>query len=127
MTCSKPRGRYYTEETDGLDPSHYVEGDRVWCNPPYDSSIIRWVKLARELAFDGGVLWELLLPASTDTGYFDLLFNNVAGHWRDGVSGKFVGRVQFLLDGELPLSKNGKPQSSRQPNMRVTLWPGGQR
>lgn len=34
------------------------------------------------------------------------------------------GRVQFLLDGKVPLGKDGKPQSSRQENLQVTFWAG---
>lgn len=120
--CGHYIGRYYTEETDGLDPSHYVAGDRVWDNPPYDASIIRWVRMFRELAMDAGVMSELLLPASTDTRWFmKHLWNDEAGHWRDGVDAHFVGRVQFLLNGQPILDKHGKRVSSRQANMLVTL------
>lgn len=117
-------GRYYTAETDGLKAEHYVEGDRVWCNPPYDYSLLAWCKLARELSQDLGVLWDCLLPMSGATRWFmRYVWNDDAGHWRDGVEAHFVGRVQFLIDGKLPLDKAGKPQSSRQENLQVTFRP----
>lgn len=118
-------GRYYTEATNGLEPSHYFEGDRVWCNPPYENSgpaaIIRWVAMFRELQH-AGVMSELLLPASTSAAWFRrYLWNDTAGHWRDGVEGHFVGRVQFRLDGQPIRDSKGKVMSSRQDNLLVTL------
>lgn len=122
LVCGWPAGRYYTAETDGLNPEHYKPGDRVWCNPPYDASIIRWVGMFRELAMDGGVMSELLLPASVDTRWFHRwLWNDEAGHWRDGVEGHFVGRIQFLLDGKPIVDARGKRVSSRQSNLLVTF------
>ena len=119
-------GRYYTEETNGLNPEHYKPGDRVWGNPPYDYSLLATVKLARELAMDGGVLWDLLLPMSGATRWFmRYVWNDDACHWRDGVEAHYVGRVPFLLDGKPPLDKHGKPQSSRQENLQVTFHARG--
>lgn len=118
-----PVGRYYTAETNGLLREHYVEGDRVWCNPPYDVTIRRWVELGLACARDG-ILWELLLPANPAGWFKDLLWNNHAGHWRDGVEAHYVGRIQFLLDGKpIVNKKTGKVQSSRQENLLVTLHP----
>lgn len=115
-------GRYYTAETNGLDPSHYRRGDHVWCNPPYDASIIRWVRMFRQLQMEAGVMSELLLPASTDTRWFHgLLWNDEAGHWRDNVRAHFIGRVNFLLDGQPIRGKDGRVQETRQSNLLVTL------
>ena len=122
----RPPGRFYTEDTDGLEAAHYKPGDRVWCNPPYDHSLLKWVGLARELSQDAGVLWDMLLPVSGATRWFmRYVWNDAAGHWRDGVEGHYIGRVQFLLDGKVPLDKQGRAQSSRQENLQITFWPGG--
>ena len=124
--CARFAGRYYTAETDGLAAEHYRSGDAVWANPPYDHTILKAVKLARELSQDAGVLWDMLLPVSGKTRWFDLIWNDAAGHWRDGVEAHYVGRVQFLIDGKLPLDKQGRPQSSRQENLQVTFHRGGE-
>lgn len=117
----QPIGRYYTAETNGLDPAHYEPGDRVWVNPPF-VNLEAWVALFREMAMDGGVMSEMLLPASTDTRWFMRnLWNDTGGHWRDGVEGHFVGRVQFLLDGQPVRDAKGKVVSSRQANLLVTM------
>jgi len=66
-----PIGRFYTQETNGLDATHYEKGDRVWCNPPYSNGqAAAWVKLAHELSQELGVLWCMLLPPSIDTKWF---------------------------------------------------------
>lgn len=119
--CQRPIGRYYTEETDGLNPDHYKPGDRVWCNPPF-ANLEAWVGMFKELAMDGGVMSELLLPASTGTRWFHKhIWNDEGGHWRDGVQASFVGRIQFLLNGQPIRDKAGKVVSSRQENLLVTL------
>lgn len=112
-------GRYYTEETDGLKPEHYERGDRVWCNPPYDASLIRWVKLARELSQDAGVLWDMLLPPSIETRWFQrYIWNDEAGHWRDGVEGHFLPYRLAFIDPDHP-----EKLSPRAGNLQVTFHP----
>lgn len=114
-------GRYLTKETNGLDPSNYHEGDRVWANPPYIASVIEpAVKLAKELALDGGIPWVLLLPPSVDTKWFRLLWNDRASRWRDGVQGIFPpGRIRFNRP-------DGTPgDSPRAGNLFVVLYAGG--
>lgn len=114
-------GRYLTKETNGLDPSNYHEGDRVWANPPYIAGVIEpAVKLAKELALDGGIPWVLLLPPSVDTKWFRLLWNDRASRWRDGVQGIFPpGRIRFNRP-------DGTPgDSPRAGNLFVVLYAGG--
>ena len=59
---------YYTPETDGLSQS-WNRGGAVFCNPPYDREIGKWVKKAYDESQKGQTI-VLLLPARTDTKYF---------------------------------------------------------
>lgn len=112
-------GRFFTAETDGLKPEHYERGDRVWCNPPYDASLIRWVKLARELSQDAGVLWDMLLPPSIETRWFQrYIWNDEAGHWRDGIEGHFLPYRLAFIDPDHP-----EKLSPRAGNLQVTFHP----
>jgi len=58
--------QFITEEQDSLwQPWHGV----CWCNPPYGRGIQRWVRKAYESSLDGATV-VMLLPASTDTGWW---------------------------------------------------------
>ena len=59
--------RYYTQEQDGLKQAW--GGYRVYCNPPY-SNIASWVKKAYYESFKPNTLIVMLIPARTDTRYF---------------------------------------------------------
>ena len=126
--CQACVGRYYTEATNGLNPEHYEEGDRVWCNPPFDYSIYSWLKLASECR-RRGILWDCLLPSSTGTRWFqDFVWDRRFGRPREGVELDFTpGRITFLLDGKPVLDKNGKEQQARHETIFVTFWPEGMR
>ena len=56
--------RYYTEKEDGLKQDW--TGEIVYCHPPFDGNIGRWV----EKASKSKCLTVMLLPASTHTRYF---------------------------------------------------------
>lgn len=58
---------YYTIADNGLSKSW--GGRRVFCNPPY-STIGEWVKKAYYESFKEDTLIVLLIPARTDTKYF---------------------------------------------------------
>lgn len=58
---------YYTPEQDGLKQPWY---GRCWCNPPYGRNIGEWVRRAH-LAACAGNLVVMLLPARTDTRWFN--------------------------------------------------------
>lgn len=91
-------GRYYTKETNGLDPSHYQAGDRVWCNPPYSKGqSAAWVKMFAELRLQG-VLSVLLLPPSTDAEWFHrYVWDERLGRPREGVELHLPkGRLHFI-------------------------------
>lgn len=79
--------RYYTKETNGLSQK-WGGGDRVFMNPPYGSQIKDWVRKARESAERNGTLVVALLPARTDTKW-----------WQDVMRAteiRFIkGRVKF--------------------------------
>jgi phage N-6-adenine-methyltransferase len=96
----QPCGRYYTVETNGLNPDHYVAGDRVWCNPPY-VNLADWLKVASDTRAKG-VFWELLLPASTDTYWFHAyVWDRSASKPRDGIQVDFLmGRIKFVHPGD---------------------------
>lgn len=58
---------FFTQIDDGL--SKNWGGYRVYCNPPY-SNISEWVKKAYYESFKPNTLIVLLIPARTDTKYF---------------------------------------------------------
>lgn len=58
---------FFTQKDDGL--SKKWGGYRVFCNPPY-SNISEWVKKAYYESFTPNTLIVLLIPARTDTKYF---------------------------------------------------------
>ena len=58
---------YYSIEQDGLLQDW--SGHRVFCNPPY-SNIAEWVKKAFYETKNKNTLVVLLIPARTDTRYF---------------------------------------------------------
>lgn len=86
--CSK----FYTEETDGISSSWV--GERVWCNPPYDSSLYQWCKKASKFEAEVAVL---LLPPSVDTSWFHEFI------WKKpAVDVNFYrGRLKFWKEGKV--------------------------
>lgn len=58
---------YYTKAEDGLKQSW--GGCRVFCNPPY-SQVKHWVRKAYEECRKDGTIVVMLLPARTDTKWF---------------------------------------------------------
>lgn len=65
--------KYYTEEDDGLAQSW--SGECVYCNPPYSrragkSQAIAWVAKSLTEALHPGTRIVMLLPARTDTQYW---------------------------------------------------------
>ena len=59
--------KYFTKAEDGLKQSW--GGYKVFCNPPY-SKISEWVKKAYYESFKPDTVIVLLIPARTDTKYF---------------------------------------------------------
>lgn len=68
--------KFYTPETNGLTNSWDVpHGEAVFCNPPYGKELKFWVQKAYEEAQKGTKI-VLLIPACTDTAYFqDYIYN----------------------------------------------------
>ena len=58
---------YYTEKENGLKQSW--GGCRVFCNPPY-SHVKQWVRKAYHESHKPGTVIVMLLPARTDTKWF---------------------------------------------------------
>lgn len=90
-----PAAQHYTIDDDGLAQSWH---GRVYMNPPYGREIGRWVeKLCAE--YEAGNTTEAiaLVPARTDTDWFDRLIDGYRFHC-------FVhGRLQFIgNDGNAP-------------------------
>lgn len=89
--CALPENakceKYYTPEMDGLKQD-WRGG--VWCNPPYGKEIIKWVKKAsEEYVKEYNRFVVMLLPARTDTKWFQQYVYNKAFLW-------FVdGRLKF--------------------------------
>lgn len=61
--------KYYTPETDGL--SHSWAGETVFMNPPYGRVIGKWIKKAFDESLNAGTIVVCLLPARTDTKWFN--------------------------------------------------------
>lgn len=115
--CSK----YFTKKDDALIRSWGC--GPVWINPPYsrkikDDFIYKAVSESRN-----GTTCVMLLPVKTDTEAFHTCVWDSRKHKpRKGVEVRFLQeRPAFLLDGKLPLDKDGKPMGGRQPHMVVIL------
>lgn len=71
-SCALPHNakceRFYTPEQDGL--SQDWEGERVFCNPPYGSSIYNWIRKCSLESKKPNTLVVALIPVRTDTKYF---------------------------------------------------------
>lgn len=79
--CATPENAkceaYYTEYQDGLSQSWFLHLARigkpngaVWMNPPYGREIGKWVEKAYRQATEFGCTVVALLPARTDTKWF---------------------------------------------------------
>jgi len=92
-SCALPQSAkcktYFTPNDDGLlQPWH----GNVWCNPPYDREIPKWLsKAAQETGSGNADLVVLLIPARTDTQWFhDYVYQ------KSGVEVRFIkGRLKF--------------------------------
>lgn len=80
-----PASTYFTVEDDGLSKPWL---GRVYMNPPYGRVIGDWVeKLHREFTEGGTTEYVALVPARTDTAWFDVL--------REGLLCFIRGRLKF--------------------------------
>ena len=89
-------------DQDGL--SYPWTGHRVFCNPPYDSSLYQWVEKASKFEAEVAVL---LLPPSIDTKWFQSMVTHIgepADHmmiWKTGITIDFLpSRLRFWRDGK---------------------------
>ena len=102
--------RYFTEEQDGLLQDW--GGETVFCNPPYGRKETGlWTKKCYEESCKPGTTVVLLIPARTDRASF-----------HDYIIGKaelrfLRGRLQFEINGEPVLDRNGKPMNAPFPSM----------
>ena len=92
--CALPENakckRFYSPKTDGLKQDGR---GGVWCNPPYGKEIIKWVKKAsEEYVKEYNRFVVMLLPARTDTKWFQQYVYNKAFLW--------------FVDGRLKFGKN---------------------
>ncbi len=69
--CALPENakckHFFTPEQDGLAQDWF---GKCWMNPPYGREIEKWVRKAYESARDNGATVVCLLPARTDTKWF---------------------------------------------------------
>lgn len=79
--------RYLTEEEDALKADIFDQV--VWCNPPYGKGLLGWVGAFVTWSLNGCTV-VTLLPASTDTEWFEAAY-----HWADEMR-LLTGRVQFV-------------------------------
>ncbi len=107
---------YYDEDTNGLAQPWY---GRVWLNPPYGRQIERWT--GRLINFyDVGLVTEAiaLVPARTDTEWFEPLFNYALCFWR--------GRLKFSgAESSAPFPSAVVYLGPRPERFRVTFAPYG--
>ncbi len=82
-----------TRESDGLETDW--GGHRVWVNPPYGREIGRWVRKADEEARKPDTVVVMLLPARTDTRWWQ---DHVIPHAAE--IAYIRGRLRFTLAGE---------------------------
>lgn len=79
--------RHWTLEEDGLSQSW--TGETVWCHPLFDRNIYDWVQKG---CCAKNCLSVFLLPASTDTKWFSLVWDHVRHKPRPGCEVRFLPR-----------------------------------
>lgn len=101
--------RYFTVKEDGLKQSW--RGERVFMNPPYGREIGSWVEKACKESGDTSTLVVCLVPARTDTRWFqDFCMKH--------------GEVRYIR-GRVKFTSNGKESESAPfPSAIVIFWPG---
>ena len=94
--------RFWSEEDNGLLQDW--TGERVFLNPPYDSSLYSWCAKAAEFKAE---LVFMLLPPSTDTKWFHDFFWDKNTHiWRPRVEGNFLSKRIKFVGGDSPRAGN---------------------
>lgn len=102
--------RYLDKETDGLSVDWL--GLRVFCNPPYDRDLHKWVEKAAEGRAEVAML---LLPPSVDAGWFqDWIYDPVIRDWPKPHYWFPRGRIKFW--------REGKPGPSPRAGNLVVVW-----
>ncbi len=93
-SANKKCERYFDAKTNGLAQSW--AGETVWLNPPYGKPLPTWFAKAKHEAQTNGATVVMLVPASTDTGW-----------WHDAMKG--AAEVRFI-QGRLSFGNStGKP------------------
>lgn len=83
---------HYTVENSGLE--HSWEGETVFCNPPYGRNIGDWIRKASQEASKPDTLVVLLVPARTDTRWFQ-------NHILHRAEVRFLpGRLKYEVNGQ---------------------------
>lgn len=101
--------RYYTEQDSAFD--HEWNNETVFCNPPYGRQIKKWVRKCSQEASREGTTVVMLLPARTDTTWFQQYILNRA-------------EIRFI-PGRLKFEVNGIPgEAAPFPSMIVILRTG---
>ena len=62
-----------------VDWYHEKYSNRIWCNPPYGRSLIQWIRKGYQESRKGGLV-VMLIPARTDTKYFQTIIGPYAYH-----------------------------------------------
>ncbi|RSX49756.1 DNA N-6-adenine-methyltransferase [Bifidobacterium castoris] len=83
--------KHYTREDSAFN--HSWEGETVFCNPPYGRHTIDWIRKCSQEASRPDTLVVLLVPARTDTKWFQQYILNRAEI-------RFLpGRLKYEIDG----------------------------
>lgn len=101
--------KHYTEQDSAFN--HSWEGETVFCNPPYGRKMIDWIRKCSQEASKPNTMVVLLIPARTDTKWFqDYILHRA--------------EVRFLR-GRLKYERDGKPLGpSTFPSMIVIMRTG---
>lgn len=101
--------KHYTAEDSAFD--HDWGGETVFCNPPYGRRIADWVRKCSEEASRPDTTVVMLIPARTDTKWFQQMILHRA-------------EIRFI-PGRLKYETNGKPgDASPFPSMIVVMRTG---
>jgi phage N-6-adenine-methyltransferase len=116
--------RYLTDIFDPvqLEGLNLQCGNAVYMNPPYGRNKTgRFIERAIEIANKYGFTLVMLLPARTDTRWFNLIWDRELKQPKSFFSVDFIqGRKCFELNGKPILDKKGKKSGALFPSMLVT-------
>lgn len=106
-------------------PTLLRKGDAVFLNPPYGKRIKNFIQRSIEIADKYSVTLVMLLPARTDTKWFNLIWDRALKRPKPFFEVEFIeGRLVFELDGKPIVNpKTGKKSGALFPSMVIVYKP----